>query len=160
FRYQGRPLPALKSLDQGERVLYTGTFSKVLLPGLRLAYLVVPATQVDRFDTATAHLPGPGSILPQAMVADFIDQGHFARHLRKMRLLYADRRGYLAGALQEQLGDALCVCLQAGGMHVLAELKPRGRSRTVASDKAISTAASAQGMALEALSDWHMRKVD
>src|SRR3546814_316203 len=74
FRYHGRPLPALKSLDRDGRVLYTGTFSKVLFPGLRLAYLVVPASQVGRFADMADHLPGPGSILPQAMVADFMEQ--------------------------------------------------------------------------------------
>src|SRR5690606_35038652 len=95
FRYHGGPLPALKSLDHDGRVLYTGTFSKVLIPGLRLAYLVVPAALVGRFQERLANMPGPGSILPQAMVADFIEQGHFARHLRRMRALYAERRQYV-----------------------------------------------------------------
>ncbi|MHC6226335.1 MocR-like pyridoxine biosynthesis transcription factor PdxR [Pseudomonas sp. X10] len=150
FRYHGRPLPALKSLDRNGRVLYTGTFSKVLFPGLRLAYLVVPAPEVGKFRDVLNHLPGPGSLLPQAMVADFIEQGHFARHLRKMRTLYATRRGYLVDALTQTLGERLHVQPQAGGIHVLAHLN------TSQSDKVLAEAARARGLAVHALSDWRL----
>jgi len=152
FRYHGRPLPALKSLDRDDRVLYTGTFSKVLFPGLRLAYLVVPASQIDRFREAARHLPGPGSILLQATVADFMAQGHFARHLRKMRALYAERRGFLVDALAEVFDGELKVAPQAGGIHALASL-PRGRD-----DKALAAAAQQQGLAVQAVSQWQMRR--
>lgn len=152
FRYHGRPLPALKSLDRDERVLYTGTFSKVLFPGLRLAYLVVPASQVGKFGDTVNHLPGLGSILPQAMVADFMEQGYFARHLRKMRTLYAARRGYLVDALTQTIGERLHVQPQAGGIHVLAHLNTRQ------SDKTLAAAAEARGLAVHALSDWRLRK--
>lgn len=152
FRYHGRPLPALKSLDRNGRVLYTGTFSKVLFPGLRLAYLVVPASQVGKFGDTMNHLPGPGSILPQAMVADFLEQGYFARHLRKMRTLYAARRGYLVDALTQTIGERLHVQPQAGGIHVLAHLN------TSQSDKTLAAAAEARGLAVQALSNWRLRK--
>jgi len=152
FRYHGRPLPALKSLDRNGRVLYNGTFSKVLFPGLRLAYLVVPLSEVAKFREAVNHLPGPGSILLQAVVTDFMEQGHFARHLRKMRNLYAIRRSYLVDALSQTLGDRLHVQPQAGGIHVLAHLK------TAQDDKALAAAAQGQGFAVEALSSWRMRK--
>ncbi|VVD68940.1 HTH-type transcriptional regulatory protein GabR [Pandoraea pneumonica] len=152
FRYHGRPLPALKSLDRDDRVLYTGTFSKVLFPGLRLAYLVVPASQIDRFREAARHLPGPGSILLQATVADFMAQGHFARHLRKMRALYAERRGFLVEALAQAFDGELKVAPQAGGIHALASL-PRGRD-----DKALAAAAQQQGLAVQAVSQWQMRR--
>ncbi|RZS80592.1 PLP-dependent aminotransferase family protein [Pigmentiphaga kullae] len=152
FRYHGRPLPALKSLDRDGRVLYTGTFSKVLFPGLRLAYLVVPASQAGKFRDMVNHLPDPGSVLPQAMVADFMEQGHFARHLRRMRPLYAARRGYLADALARMPAERLHVQPQAGGIHILAHL-PDGRS-----DKALAMAALDGGLAVQALSDWRMRK--
>lgn len=161
FRYHGRPLPALKSLDAAGReldgrvldgrVLYTGTFSKALFPGLRLAYLVVPLSQVGKFTEAVDHLPGPGSILPQAMVADFMQSGHFSRHLRKMRSLYAIRRGYLVDALAQTIGDRLHVQPQAGGIQVLAHL-PAGQD-----DRALAAAANAAGLAVNALSDWRMR---
>lgn len=150
FRYHGRPLPALKSLDRHGRVLYTGTFSKVLLPGLRLAYLVVPESQVARTREQVDYAPGPGSILPQATVADFMEQGHFARHLRKMRALYAERRGYLVEALEREMGDMLTVQPQAGGIHVLARI---GAGRN---DRALATAAQARGLGLQALSNWRM----
>jgi GntR family transcriptional regulator/MocR family aminotransferase len=148
FRYHGRPLPALKSLDRDGRVLYTGTFSKVLFPGLRLAYLVVPETLAGKFAEAVNLLPGPGSILPQAMVADFMEQGHFARHLRKMRALYATRRGYLIDALAQTIGARLPVQPQAGGIHVLAHLDSRQNDRTV------TAIAQSRGLAVQALSDW------
>jgi GntR family transcriptional regulator/MocR family aminotransferase len=152
FRYHGRPLPALKSLDRDGRVLYTGTFSKVLFPGLRLAYLVVPASQVRKFRETAHHLPGPGSILPQAMVADFMEQGHFGRHLRKMRTLYGARRAYLVDALRQTMGEHLHVQPQAGGIHVLAHLETRQN------DKVLTLAAQAEGLAIQALSHWRMRQ--
>ncbi|MGE7993004.1 PLP-dependent aminotransferase family protein [Pseudomonas sp. NPDC089554] len=151
FRYHGRPLPALKSLDHDGRVLYTGTFSKVLFPGLRLAYLVVPGCQVERFRASAEHLPGPGSIVPQATTADFIGQGHFARHLSRMRGLYATRHHYLLQALDSQLGKRLHVQPQAGGLHVLAQL------HGAPGDQALATAAQAEGLAVHALSDWSLR---
>lgn len=152
FRYHGRPLPALKSLDRNGRVLYTGTFSKVLFPGLQLAYLVVPESQIERFKDTANYFPGPGSILPQATVADFMERGHFARHLRKMRSLYALRHGHLVDALTQTLGKYLHVQPQAGGIQVLARLKNRQNDRTV------TAAAHAQGLAVQALSQWRMRK--
>lgn len=151
FRYHGHPLPALKSLDRDGRVLYTGTFSKVLFPGLRLAYLVVPAFQVGKFRDMVNHLTDPGSILPQTMVADFMEQGHFARHLRKMRPLYAARHGYLVDALAQVMGERLQVQPQAGGIHVLAHLN------TYQDDKTLIAAAEAKGLAVQALSDWRLQ---
>jgi GntR family transcriptional regulator/MocR family aminotransferase len=151
FRYHGRPLPALKSLDASGRVLYAGTFSKVLFPGLRVAYLVVPMAQAGKFQDAATLLPGGGSIVPQAMIAEFMEHGHFARHLRKMRALYAARRGYLVDALAGTLGERLRMQPQAGGIHVLAHLAGRRSDRTVAA------AAEAAGLALGALSEWRIR---
>lgn len=152
FRYHGRPLPALKSLDRDGRVLYTGTFSKVLFPGLRLAYLVVPESQIERFRGSANHLCGPGSILPQATVADFMEQGHFARHLRRMRSLYAIRRGYLVDALLQAFGSRLHVQPQAGGIHVLAHLNTRHN------DNVLAAAAQSHGLAVQALSKWRIRR--
>lgn len=150
FRYHGRPLPALKSLDRDDRVIYTGTFSKVLNPGLRLAYLVAPLSQVELFQQAAHYSGGPGSILTQATVADFMEQGYFARHLRKMRALYAQRRAYLVQALQQILGERLQVQSQAGGIHVLANL------RRAEDDRPLAKAAQEHGLAVQALSDWQI----
>ncbi|AIA72482.1 GntR-family transcriptional regulator [Pectobacterium atrosepticum SCRI1043] len=152
FRYHGRPLPALKSLDRDGRVLYTGTFSKVLFPGLRLAYLVVPEPQIERFRDTANHFCCAGSILPQATVANFMEQGHFARHLRRMRSLYAIRRGYLVDELLQALGSHLTVQPQAGGIHVLATLTARGN------DQSLAAAAQSHGLAIQALNDWRTSK--
>jgi len=152
FRYHGRPLPALKSLDAQGRVLYAGTFSKALFPGLRMAYLVAPQAQAARLQEAAQRLPGPGAVPLQAAVADFMDQGHFARHLRRMRALYAVRRGFLVDALDAVFGGRLHVQPQAGGIHVLAHLAGRR------SDRAIAAEARARGLAVQALSDWRIRK--
>jgi len=152
FRYHGRPLPALKSLDRDGRVLYTGTFSKVLFPGLRLAYLVVPEQKVERFHSMAQQLAGACPILQQRTVAEFIAQGHFARHLRKMRTLYAARREGLVDTLSEMFGSRLHVQPQAGGIHVAAYLNA-GQD-----DKPLAAAARARGLAIEPLSGWHMTK--
>lgn len=122
FHYAGRPLPALKSLDQAGVVLYAGSFSKVLFPALRLGYLVVPERLTDRFaDAASSFSAGCGRF-EQAVVARFMGEGHFARHLKRMRGLYAARRTALAAALTEVFGDRLKIELRAGGMHLLARL--------------------------------------
>ena len=152
FRYHGRPLPALKSLDREGRVLYTGTFSKVLFPGLHLAYLVVPAAHIDRFAAAASQLGGPASVPVQATVAEFIAQGHFARHLRKMRALYAERRSYLVDALDEVFGGDLHVQPQAGGIQTLAYLSGTLSRRR---DVPMAEAAHKHGLAVHALSRWY-----
>jgi GntR family transcriptional regulator/MocR family aminotransferase len=151
FRYHGRPLPPLKSLDRHGRVLYAGTFSKVLYPGLRVAYLVVPDDCVPQFEAAASLLRMDSSALQQAAVADFMEQGHFSRHLKKMRALYGERRAHLVAALEQAFGDTLQIPDRAGGLHVL------GYWRGKQSDKAAAGAANAQGLAVHALSDWKMQ---
>lgn len=150
YRYLGRPLPALKSLDTYDRVLYCGTFSKVLLPGLRLAYLVVPENLVSRFaqiaDTMHSHCPQ----LWQVTTANFINEGHFARHLKKMRDLYFIRRGLLVDALTCVLGSFLSIDQQVGGMHLVTRL-PEGTD-----DRAIAAKAKNAGLSVRALSNWYL----
>ena len=124
FRYQGKPLPALKSLDRRDRVLYVGTFSKVLSPGLRVGYMVLPAALVGRFTDIAQALQPPPAHLIQLAIAEFMEQGYLARHIRRMRQLYAERRAALADALSAHV-PALSIDLKPGGMHLLARL-PRG----------------------------------
>ncbi len=147
FRYQGRPLPALKSIDRHDRVLFIGTFSKVLSPGLRVGYLVTPAALAQRFVETAAALQPPPAALVQAAIADFVDKGYLARHIRRMRILYAERRAALVAALRLELGSALGIELQAGGMHLLARL-PRDRK-----DEPLVAALNRQGIAAAALSN-------
>lgn len=133
FHYAGPPLPALKSLDRGERVIYAGTFSKVLFPGVRLGYLVVPEAEIAAFAAAAGLRWGGPSPLMQAVVADFILEGHFGRHVKRMRGLYALRRQALATALEEAFAGRLKLALAAGGMHLLAYFPECVEDRTLAS---------------------------
>src|SRR6185436_7958799 len=89
YRYSGRPIPSLQGLDSGGQVLFCGTFTKVLFPSLRLAYLVLPSDLVPPFNAAIALTPRHAPLLDQAVLCDFITEGHFARHLRRMRQVYA-----------------------------------------------------------------------
>jgi GntR family transcriptional regulator/MocR family aminotransferase len=123
-----------------------GSFSKVLMPGLRLGYLIVPETLVPAFVEASRLTDGGQPVLPQAIVARFMTEGHFARHLRRMRMLYAERRAALARAPADTFDDVLRVELPAGVMHLLARL-PAG-----ADDVALSERANAAGMATAPLS--------
>jgi len=128
YRYAGAPLPALKSLDGHDRVLYAGSFSKVLYPGLALGYVVVPDSLRDAFTAAAATWSNGSPQITQAVVADFMREGHFSRHLKKMRLLYARRRAMLAAALRKAFGDHVRIDLQSGGMHLIARFHSRPES--------------------------------
>lgn len=150
FRYQGRPLPALKSLDRHDRVIYCGTFSKVMFPGLRLAYVVAPLSEVARFQAIASHLNSGCPYLLQAGVADFMAQGHFSRHLKKMRLLYESRRAATQRVFQEVLGDRIRIDLPRGGLHILARLADQE------DDVRLAELARASGLALHPLSRWYL----
>lgn len=146
FHYTGRPLPALKNLDRGDVVLYAGSFSKVLFPGLRLGYLAVPDRLVDRFAAAMPLFSAGCGRLEQAVVARFMVEGHFARHLKRMRGLYAERRAALVAALTSVFAERLRIELQAGGMHLLA--RPSGDI----SDVELVSLAEARGLSPSPLS--------
>lgn len=146
FRYVGRPLPSLKSLDRGQRVLYAGTFSKVLFPSLRLGYLVVPPELAGAFARASRLLTMGQPGLEQHVVAAFMQKGHFARHIRRMRILYGERRRALAAALEAACGPRLQLEMAMGGMHLLARFPNEG------DDTALVKRASSVGLAPSALS--------
>jgi GntR family transcriptional regulator/MocR family aminotransferase len=148
YRYVSRPLPALKSLDRDGRVLYAGTFSKVLLPSLRLAYVVVPQSQVERFERVSQAFTGGSPELTQAIVTTFITEGHFARHIQRMRKLYAERRDMTATGLDAVLGRRMRIDAQPGGMHLI--LRPQGGL----SDRELVARMRGDGLYGEALSDW------
>jgi GntR family transcriptional regulator/MocR family aminotransferase len=122
YRYAGRPLAALQGLDAAGRVIYAGTFSKVLFPALRLGYLVVPPDLVDAFVAARALADRHSPSVTQAALADFIDGGHFARHVRRTRALYAERQAALVGAARRALGGLLEVAPAEAGMHLMGWL--------------------------------------
>jgi GntR family transcriptional regulator / MocR family aminotransferase len=146
YRYAGRPLAALQGLDDADRVIYVGTFNKVIFPGLRLGYLVVPQPLVASFIGARFLLDRQAPTLTQIIVAEFMRQGFFAAHVRRMRLLYRDRRDFLVAELQARLGETIDVTAPEQGMQLVAYLRD-GRA-----DVPLETALRAQGIIVRALS--------
>lgn len=122
YHYDERPMPALQGLEHNARVLYLGTFSKVLFPSLRLAYLVVPDALVEPLRRLRSVMDGHSAQLMQAVTAAFIQQGHFAAHLRLMRQLYGSRRQLLLDELKEKLGDRLVPQPHQGGLQLTVHL--------------------------------------
>jgi GntR family transcriptional regulator/MocR family aminotransferase len=125
YRYESLPIASLQGLDRGSRVVYIGTFSKVLFPSLRLGYIVIPLDLIERFLVVrlTTDISPPTFL--QAVLADFIREGHFSRHIRRMRLLYRDRRSALLDSLKNDLGIAVDVTGEQAGLHLSVTL-PRG----------------------------------
>jgi GntR family transcriptional regulator/MocR family aminotransferase len=119
YHYTRRPLPALQGLDDTGRVIYIGTFSKVLFPALRLGYLILPPHLVDAFQSVRNLIDTHPPILEQAVLTDFIVEGHLARHLRRMRRLYAERRAALLEAAREL---PLEIISPEAGMHCVGWL--------------------------------------
>jgi GntR family transcriptional regulator/MocR family aminotransferase len=140
YRYESLPVSALQGLDRDSRVIYIGTFSKVLFPALRLGYIVIPADLVARFAAVRETMDIFPPTLYQAVLADFFTEGHFARHIRRMRLLYRERRDALAEALRKELGPELQVLEEQAGLHLVAALAAGF------DDRRISLEAARQGL--------------
>ena len=122
YRYVSRPLGALQGMDPHERVVYIGTFSKVLFPALRVGYVVVPSSLWQRFVDARQALDLFSPTLYQLMLAEFLREGHFARHLRHMRGVYRPRRDALLAGLARYCGDRLTVHNADAGIHLAVRL--------------------------------------
>jgi GntR family transcriptional regulator/MocR family aminotransferase len=153
YRYAGRPLAALQGLDSEGRVIYLGTFSKVLFPSLCLAYLVVPADLVDAFVAARMLVNRHSPSLEQAALTDFIVEGHFMRHIRRMRAFYAERQAALVAAAERELAGLLAVTPSEAGLHLVGWL-PDG-----ADDRAAARAAAAHGVEAPPLTPFGIRPV-
>jgi GntR family transcriptional regulator/MocR family aminotransferase len=123
FRYLGQPLAALQGLDTEQRVIYVGTFSKVLFPSIRIGYIIAPPDLVEAFVRARSIGGHQSQTLDQAVLADFISAGHFARHLRKMRKLYAERQQVLLRAARRELNGMLELHPSDAGMHLIGWLR-------------------------------------
>jgi len=154
FRYAGRPLAALQGLDADGRVIYVGSFSKVLFPSLRLGYLVAPPALVDGFTAARATLDDHAAMTAQPALAAFIAEGHFAAHIRRTRKLYAARQSALLTAAERHLTGLLELTPASAGMHLLARLAPRLIARM--DDREATARAAAHGIAVAPLSAFHM----
>ena len=132
YRYESLPIASLQGLDANARVIYIGTFSKVLFPSLRLGYIVIPSDLVDRFLTIRRAMDlGPPSFY-QEVLADFIGEGHFGRHIRRMRALYGERRSALVDSIRRELGSMVEVLGDAAGMHLAVTLPKRSRDVEIA----------------------------
>jgi GntR family transcriptional regulator/MocR family aminotransferase len=152
YRYEGPPVAALQGLDRDARVIYVGTFSKVLFPALRIGYMVLPEDLVDPFARVRDTLDVFPPTLPQAVLADFVNEGHFGRHLRRMRVLYQERRSALVEAMTEQLGSSVQILGTEAGMHLVAGLPGR------ISDQEISQRVARQGVWAAPLSTCFLEK--
>lgn len=146
YRYQGRPIASLQGLDKADTVIYMGTFAKTLFPAIKLGYLIVPETLIDAFAAAiriTGHVP-PAAV--QAALADFMADGHYGAHIRRMRAIYAERRACLLAEIEGCLAPWLRPAPGEGGLQLSAFL-PDG-----ANDRALATAASQAGLHVSPLS--------
>ncbi|MCB0197725.1 MAG: PLP-dependent aminotransferase family protein [Anaerolineae bacterium] len=122
FHYTQRPLPALQGLDTGHRVVYFGTFSKVMFPSLRLGYIIAPPDLIDKFMSLRSIVDSYIPTVSQVILADFMEQGHFTRHLRRMRQLYAERKEIFVKTVQNLWGDSLVLESTHAGTSVTAWL--------------------------------------
>lgn len=147
YRFGSRPIASLQGLDTDARVIYVGTFSKVLFPALRLGYMVIPKDLVPAFSAARDAADIFSSTLYQAVLTDFIREGHFARHIRRMRMLYMNRRKILVNAIQNQMGDMIEVIGAEAGMHLVALLSS-GINDVAVSGKAAERGISAMPLSI------------
>ena len=157
YRFSGPPISSLEGLDTDERVLYMGTFSKVLYPGIKLGYLVVPKPLIAAFKQAHYDLNRPGQMPMQAALAEFIEMGHFSSALRRARQNYAERRQCLLEALKPVLGadgQAPRISGAEQGLHLCLRL-PAG-----ADDQAIAQSLARQGLSVRALSRYCLQRSD
>lgn len=132
YRYESQPIASLQGLDPNSRVIYIGTFSKVLFPSLRLGYIVVPLDLVDRFVVTRRAMDLGSPSFHQEVLADFIEEGHFERHIRRMRTFYGELRRLLVCSLREQMESTLLLVGDEAGMHVTAMLHTAHRDEEVA----------------------------
>ncbi len=147
YRFVGRPLAALQGLDDADRVIYIGTFSKVLFPALRIGYLILPPSLVDAFLAVRRLIDVHPPMLEQSVLAEFITEGHFTRHLRRMRALYAERRAALLEAVREL---PLEIHSPEAGIHCIGWL-PNGLD-----DRSVVRQAAAHGLDLWTISDFSL----
>jgi GntR family transcriptional regulator / MocR family aminotransferase len=152
FRYTGRPLAAMQGLDVGDRVIYTGTFNKVLFPALRLAYVVVSEGLVDAFVAARAIVDGHAPSFMQAVLTDFIVAGYLSSHIRRMRTVYQERREILLDAVARRLADRIKVKTADTGLHAAGWL---GEG---IDDRAVSQRAAIKGLDVPPLSRYYLSR--
>jgi GntR family transcriptional regulator/MocR family aminotransferase len=154
FHGNGRALASLQGMDRHQRVLYMGTFSKTMFPGLRIGFLVVPPALAEAFATGVSELYRGGQVLTQAVLADFIVEGHFISHVRKMRLLYGQRLALLRIAIEAEFGGSLEYDSSGAGLHLTLRLPAE------VDDMALARRAAQDGILVRALSLYYQRPQD
>ncbi|WP_368655365.1 PLP-dependent aminotransferase family protein [Castellaniella ginsengisoli] len=154
FRYNMRPLSSLQGMDEAGRVLYAGSFSKTLCPGLRVGFLVVPQALAGAFADSVAELYREGNMMTHAVLADFIREGHLGSHIRRMRRRYAERRACLIEEIHRHFGDALDVVGGETGLHLILAL-PDGVDDTLVVRDALQ-----QGVVTRALSAYYAERAN
>ena len=152
FRYAGRPLASLQGLDRDGRVIYIGTFSKTIYPSLRLGCVVVPADLADIFTAARALSDLHSPLIDQSILAEFIAEGHYARHLRRMRTLYSSRQEILLAETEKHLSGLLEITKADAGMHLIGWL-PTG-----VDDQTVSRQLKERGVRAAAVSRYCIEK--
>lgn len=151
FRFSGQPIPALQGLTKNSPVIYIGTFSKTLYPALRLGYIVLPKSLMSEFKNAHADLYRGGHLLIQKALGIFIAEGHYAKHIRRMRLLYAKRRAFLYELIVQHLGQwAINEFTNNAGLHLILNLPDH------CDDQKIAQLAIEQGVLVRPLSNYYM----
>jgi GntR family transcriptional regulator/MocR family aminotransferase len=151
FRFSARPLDPLQSLDTSGRVLYVGTFSKTLLPGLRIGFVVAPPTLRSALRAAKQLSDSHGQIATQAALTRFMDEGQLARHIRKASRVYAARHHAVVAAINDDLADLLTLIPSSAGLHVCARLRD---GRLAVADRVVEQAAE-QGLVVESLAAYY-----
>ena len=132
YRYSGHPIPALQGLDRAGVVIFGGSFTAVMFPALRLGYLVVPDEMVDVFAAAQSVSTHHPPLLGQSVLCDFIREGHFARHIRRMREIYAERLEVLLQAAREKLEGLMEISTIEAGLQTVGWLKQGVRADVAA----------------------------
>ncbi len=154
FRYTGRPIPALQGLDRHGVVIFVGSFSKVLFPALRLGYLVVPPDLIDPLAAAKSVASRHAPVLEQAVLCDFITEGHFGRHIRRMREIYAERLAVLLASARERLAGRLAVSDIEAGLQTAGWLS--GSAAAAPAGIAVAHAAAARNVEVGPLSRYFL----
>ena len=151
YRYETQPIPALQGMDRSESVIYIGTFSKVLFPALRIGYLVVPTEWIPLVRKAKWLCDRFCPILEQYALTDWIKQGHFERHIRRMRQLYDSRRQALVAALKRYFGQRVTIIGENAGIHVMVKIQ------TALPDEVVIAKAAAVGVGLVSARQYYLK---
>lgn len=154
FRYGSRPLASLQGMDTAGQVIYVGSFGKTLFPGLRIGYVVVPEALAESFATASAELYREGQLLQQAVLAEFIGEGHFTSHIRRMRALYSQRRDTMLATIAQRYGDTLAIAGGDAGLHLVLKLPQH------VDDRALAAAALEENIVVRPLSGYYAHRPD